>query len=221
MRVALVPMEVRAGEFAANVEEFRRRFEEALEYGPDVVVFPEYSLTGFEMWDFSGANLYGEILNLSVEMASAGKVHLVLGLLEREGECVYNSAVMVSPQGKVILKHRKFQEPMKFCRGKRLEVARTRWGRVAIIICGDLYNREILSQVRSAEPDYLFVPMEYTPDYGSLNDGDLKAMSERVRLMGSTALVVNSFPPGGAWAFDREGNLIASSEGSSLLVVEV
>ncbi|NPA80148.1 MAG: carbon-nitrogen hydrolase family protein [Thermotogae bacterium] len=221
MRVALVPMDVKVGDYASNVEEFRRRFGEAMEHAPDVVVFPEYCLTGFEMWDFRGADLWDEIVSLASETAAAGKVHLILGALERVGECVYNSAIVVSPEGKIILKHRKFQEPMRFCVGRRLSVAQTIWGKVAVIICGDLYNDEILGWVRRLRPDYLFVPMEYTPEYGALNDADLRAMGGRVRLMGTTTLVVNSFPPGGAWVFGRSGALIASSEGDRLLVVDV
>ncbi len=221
MRVALIPMEVRTGDFSSNLKEFRRRFEEAMKHKPEVIVFPEYCLTGFEMWDFSGAERYGEILRIAGDMASAAGVYLILGLLEKEEKCIYNSAIMVSPEGRVILKHRKFQEPMKFCRGSRLQVAHTPWGRVSIIICGDIYNEEILSRVRSARPDYLFVPMEYTPDHGPLNEEDVEAMSERFRSMGTTALVVNSFPPGGAWVFDADGNLIASSQGSHLLILDV
>jgi len=221
VRVALVPMEVRAGDFDANVREFHRRMEEALKYNPDIIVFPEYCLTGFEMWDFSGADLYHQILNIAVKTALESKVHLILGLLERAGVCVYNSAILVSPQGRVILRHRKFQEPMKFCTGSRVPVIDTRWGRVSVIICGDLYNREILQEILSGKPDYLFVPMEYTPDHGPLNDEDIRAMSLRIKLMGTTALIVNSFPPGGAWVFDKGGNLMASSNGSNLLVVDV
>ncbi len=221
MKVALVPMRVITGDFDANAGEFHRRFREALKHRPDVVVFPEYCLTGFEMWDFSGADLYDEIIELTENLASKSGVHIILGLLERDGNCIYNTAVMVSPEGRILLKHRKFQEPMKFCTGNKLEVASTPWGRVGIIICGDLYNSEILSRVRTAKPDYLFVPMEYTPDYGPLNGEDVRAMSGRVRLLGTTVLVVNSFPPGGAWVFERNGSLKVSSEGSSLLLVEV
>ncbi len=214
-------MKVKTGEFETNLKEMWRRLREAMGQRPDVVVFPEYFLTGFEMWDFSGADLYGEIRVTMLDAARRMGIYLVGGLLEREGDCVYNSALLVSPEGKVLLKHRKFQEPMKFCRGKEITAAPTPWGRVSVILCGDLYNRHVLSGIREVRPDYVFVPMEYAPDYGALNGGDIEAMSGRAHLMGTTLLVANSFPPGGSWVFGRDGSLISHSSGQDLLTVEV
>jgi len=57
MKVALIPMRVEVGNFKANWDEFKKRFNEALKHEPDFMVFPEYCLTGFEEWDFRGAKL--------------------------------------------------------------------------------------------------------------------------------------------------------------------
>jgi predicted amidohydrolase len=218
VRVALIPMRVEVGNFEANWREFERRFNEALEHEPDFVVFPEYCLTGFEEWDFSGAKLYDEIVERVSELARENGVYVVFGLLEPYKNCVYNSALLIGRNGEVLLKHRKFQEPMKFCTGNTVRTTKTEFGKVAIIICGDLYNKRIAKWVRRKKPDYLFVPMEYSPEYGEITPEDVGAMSERVKLLGVRTFVVNSFPPGGAWVFDGNGKLLASSEVEKILV---
>lgn len=214
-------MKVEVGNFEANWREFEKRFKESIEHAPDFVVFPEYCLTGFEEWDFSGAELYGEIVERVSSLAREAGVYIVFGLLEPHKNCVYNSALLIGQDGRVILKHRKFQEPMKFCTGNTVRTARTEFGKAAIIICGDLYNKRIAKWVRRKKPDFIFVPMEYSPDYGEPNEEDVKAMSERAELLGVRTFIVNSSPPGGAWVFSSDGKLVASSDGDGTLVVEV
>ena len=221
MKVALIPMRVETGNFEANWREFERRFNEALVHKPDFLVFPEYCLTGFEEWDFSGAGLYGEIVEKVSALAREAGVYVVFGLLEPYKNCVYNSALLIGRNGEVLLKHRKFQEPMKFCTGNTVRTARTEFGKVAVIICGDLYNRRIAKWVKRKRPEYLFVPMEYSPDYGEPNEEDVEAMAERVKLLGVETFIVNSYPPGGAWVFDKNGKLRAFSQGGQLLLVEM
>ena len=143
MKVALIPMRVKVNDFETNWQEFKQRFKEALEYSPDILVFPEYCLTGFKEWDFSGAKLYGETINRVSKLAKENSVYVIFGLLEPYKNCIYNSALLINREGEIILKHRKFQEPMKFCRGNTVKTTNTEFGKVSIIICGDLYNKRI------------------------------------------------------------------------------
>jgi len=221
MKVALIPMPVEEGNFEANWVEFKKRFKEALQYSPDFIVFPEYCLTGFREWDFSGAKLYAEIVERVSTLAKNNAVYVIFGLLEPYKNCVYNSALLINREGEVILKHRKFQEPMKFCTGNTVRTAKTEFGKVAIIICGDLYNKRIAKWIRKKKPDFLFVPMEYSPEGGKISEEDLKTMSERVKLLDVKAFIVNSYPPGGAWVFDEGGNLLSQSSGDRLLIFDI
>ena len=214
-------MKVEDGNFETNWQEFKRRFNEALTHEPDFVVFPEYCLTGFEEWDFSGAELYGEILERVSGLARKAGVYVVFGLLEPYRNCVYNSALLIGRNGEVLLRHRKFQEPYKFCTGNTVGTVKTEFGKVSIIICGDLYNKRIAKWIKRKKPDFIFVPMEYSPDYGELKEEDVEAMAERVRLLGVKTFVVNSYPPGGAWVFSSDGKLVESSWGDESLVVNI
>ena len=218
MKVALIPMRVKVNDFEANWKEFKRKFEEGLRYKPDILVFLEYCLTGFKEWNFSGAKLYDEIVQRVSKLAKENSVYVILGLLEPYKNCVYNSALLINREGEVILKHRKFQEPMKFCTGNTVRTAKTEFGKLAIIICGDLYNKRIAKWIKKKKPYYLFVPMEYSPETGKIIEEDIKVMSERVKLLEVKAFVVNSSPLGGAWVFDKNGELLAQSVGDYILI---
>ena len=224
MKVALIPMRVKVNDFEANWQEFEQRFKEALEYNPDILVFPEYCLTGFEEWDFSGAKLYGKIVNRVSELAKENSVYVILGLLEPYKNCVYNSALLINREGEVILKHRKFQEPMKFCTGNTVRTAKTEFGKLAIIICGDLYNKRIAKWIKRKRPDYIFIPMDRSP-WGDFNlEEEIKCMSERVNLLGVKTFIVNSYAHwdsfGGAWVFDKNGELLAQSVEDNILIFD-
>ncbi|AIF69863.1 carbon-nitrogen hydrolase [Palaeococcus pacificus DY20341] len=222
MKAALIPMRAKVNDFEANWKEFEQRFEEALEHSPDILVFPEYCLTGFDEWDFSGAKLYDEIVDRVSALAKENSVYVILGLLEPYKRCVYNSALLINREGEVILKHRKFQEPMKFCTGNTVRTAKTEFGKLAIIICGDLYNKRIAKWIKRKKPDYIFVPMDRSP-WGDFNlEEEIKCMGGRVKLLGVKTFIVNSYAHwdsfGGAWVFDENGELLAQSNGEKILV---
>jgi len=69
---------------------------------------------------------------------------VVAGLTERCGELVYNSAILVSPEGEILLHYRKINEldiGRKFyATGDQLAVARTEIGTVGINICADNFS---------------------------------------------------------------------------------
>jgi len=217
MKVVLIPMRVKVNDFETNWQEFKQRFKEALEYSPDILVFPEYCLTGFDESDFSGAKLYDEIVDRVSALAKENSVYVIFGLLEPYKNCIYNSALLINREGEIILKHRKFQEPMKFCTGNTVKTTNTEFGKVSIIICGDLYNKRIAKWVKKKKPDYLFVPMEYSPETGKIIEEDIKVMSERARLLEVKTFVVNSSPPGGAWVFDESGDLLTQTARDNVL----
>lgn len=224
MKVVLVPMRVRPGNFTSNWREFRKRFSEAVAHRPDFIVFPEYCLTGFRQWDFTPAKYYGEIIEKVSGLAAKHRVHVILGMLEPCGRTAYNTAVLIGRDGKVILKHRKLQEPMKFCRGNTFRTASTEFGTVGIVICGDLYNDEVKEMVLRSRPDHLFVPMDYSPEHLDLEE-EIRVMGSRVRELGVMTYIVNTYQHdgsfGGAWVFDPEGNLIAQSVADQALFVNL
>ena len=75
------------------------------------------------------------------EAARENRIHVCAGLVERAGDQHFNSAVLISPEGDVLLHHRKIHElamarSLYTC-GDRLGVAHTALGTIGLMICAD------------------------------------------------------------------------------------
>ena len=70
-------------------------------------------------------------------------VHICAGLIEWEGNKIFNAAVLIGPDGQVLLHHRKINEleigHAFYALGKRLAVAPTPLGTFGIMICADAF----------------------------------------------------------------------------------
>ena len=145
-RLAMVQMLVDGGQKKANLARAGRQIAEACHAGSQVVLLPEAltlgwthpsALTGAE--PIPGGESY-EFLS-----ACAGKhgVFICAGLLERNEDRIFNSAVLIGPDGKLLLLHRKINEleigHPYYALGDRLQVAETSWGRVGVMICADAF----------------------------------------------------------------------------------
>lgn len=105
-RVAAVQMEPRLGKVAENLEIIRSRLAEAADGGADLVVFPECAVSGY---GFSSRDegLAAAVSAAGPELGTVAKtceergVHCVLGLLERDGDNLFNAAALVGPAGLV------------------------------------------------------------------------------------------------------------------------
>jgi len=81
------------------------------------------------------------------EAAQSAGIYVVAGLTERSRDDLYNAAVLISPEGEILLKHRKINEvttaPKLYSIGDSLGVAKTPLGTVAINICADNFPNSL------------------------------------------------------------------------------
>jgi predicted amidohydrolase len=77
--------------------------------------------------------------------AQTHRVYLCAGLVERAGDRLFNAAVLVSPDGNILLHHRKLNEldiaHDLYAQGDRLAVAHTPLGTFGVMICADAFAR--------------------------------------------------------------------------------
>jgi 5-aminopentanamidase len=115
VRVAAVQMEPRIGEVDANLKAILDRFREATLAGARLVVFPECALTGYGFETKDEAMPCAEPIpglssrEVSAACAEAGSF-AIYGLLERDGDRLFNATVLVGPEG-VIGSYRKVHLP--------------------------------------------------------------------------------------------------------------
>ncbi len=146
MRIALAQMLVEPGARDSNLARAETFITQAATQGADVVVLPEALTLGWT--DPSARSLAdavpgGESFHRLRTAARRRGVHVCAGLVERAGEKLFNTAVLMDPSGELLLHHRKIHE-LDFARefyscGDRLGVAETPFGRIGLMICADAF----------------------------------------------------------------------------------
>jgi len=147
MKVAAVQMDVKLLEKERNLEKILASLESAARAGAGIVVFPECALTGYCFAGREEADPIAEpVPGPSSEKLWAAAKRLdcatVVGLLERDGDRVFNAAVVVTPQG-IVGTYRKLHLPYlgidRFVApgDKPFPVFETAHGKIGINICFD------------------------------------------------------------------------------------
>ena len=147
--VAGVQIGARLGDVEGNVERLLDGVRKAVAAGAHLAVLPETITSGylFESWDEAAAAARpidgDEVGSVATAAAELG-VHVVFGLLERDGKHIYNTAVLVGPSG-LLGRYRKRHLPFlgldRFVdKGDDQEAAvfATPLGRVGLAICYDI-----------------------------------------------------------------------------------
>jgi len=148
--------------------------------------------------------------------------HLCFGLLEVTESGVYNAAVLLDRKGEIILKHRKIEEKPPFVNGDAVRSVDTELGRLGLLICGDLFNKDV---IRRLDPSLslLIMPMsrsfdKRSPDVERWISEERQIYMDAVKAVGVATLIVNALEInteapsfGGAMIVSADGELLAES----------
>lgn len=148
LRLALAQMRVEGGRKSGNLARALDRIGEAAGRGAQMVVLPEAMTLGWtHPVSDDGPDEVPDSPTLHALRAAArrGGLYVCTGLIERQGGRIFNSAVLIDPQGEVILHHRKLNElgigHAAYELGDRLGVVDTPFGRIGVMICADAFAR--------------------------------------------------------------------------------
>jgi predicted amidohydrolase len=97
-------------------------------------------------------------------LAMKYNLYLVAGLVERAGHLLYNTAVLLGPDGKVQGKYRKVTLPRGeieggICPGDEYPVFETRFGRLGMMICYDGFFPEVARQLTNRGAEVIAWPV--------------------------------------------------------------
>jgi predicted amidohydrolase len=224
-------------DMAANLDAMVRMAHAAADIGTDVVLFPEAALTGLINDDdptrdlLLGQPIPGPATEAFAAVARARSLWIGVGLLERDGARLYDAAVLLSPVGEIVLEYRRISpgwhgrhaDPTVYVHGTDIPVVQTSWGRVAFLLCGDLFDDGLVQQARALELDWLLFPFARGFDDGTWDQArwdchELHEYAARVRMAGVTTLLVNYLCGddlrddgtfGGAWVISGTGEVLA------------
>jgi len=114
-QVAAVQMDVEIGDRQKNLERIVEFSRQAAGEGARLVVFPECALTGYCFESLEEAREHSEEIpgaatSVVQEVCRELDLHVVFGLIERDGDATYNAATCVGPSG-VLSSFRKIHLP--------------------------------------------------------------------------------------------------------------
>lgn len=146
VRLALAQLRVDPGDREATLARALQRIGDAAEQGASIVLLPEALPIGW-MAASTRADAdeipSGPTCTAFRDAAARHRVLVCTGIVERHGDAIFNAAVLIDPDGEVLLHHRKLNELEiahdLYARGDRLGVADTRLGRIGLMICADAF----------------------------------------------------------------------------------
>jgi len=151
--VATVQMQPALGQMEENlarINEFITRV--ATEQSVDLIVFPELATTGYEVgprFPYLAQRVPGPTVNLIAQRASEFGVYVAFGMVTKEKveSILYNSAVLVGPDGELAGQYNKLhlrgEERIAFRPGYRLHATETGIGTIGLMVGWDLAFPEV------------------------------------------------------------------------------
>ncbi len=145
-KIGMGQMLVTGGAVEENLSRASDVITKAAELGCKIVVLPECLDCGWTHPKSSqlAEPIPGAYSDRLAGAAQANHIYVVAGLTEKNGKHTYNSAVLISDHGEILLKHRKINiltiAQDIYAIGDRLGVVQTPLGTIGINICADNFS---------------------------------------------------------------------------------
>lgn len=212
--------------------------EDAADVDAEMVVFSEAAITGLVNtgnpdYDLSlGQSIPGTASEALCQLAARRQIWLATGLFERNEDRLYDTAILIGPDGVIRLRYRRIDPrwhhwhnrpcPIPiYAQGDEVPTASTPIGNAAFLLCGDLFNNTCLSRVKALDLDWLLFPMargfdEDVADMAMWHRQEKYLYAGRAREAGVNMMLVNQLTDdemggyfGGALFVSRSGGILA------------
>jgi len=149
LRLAIGQMECELGDLGANIERVSRLCEQAAADGCQMIVFPELALTGYAVGPgYSSASIHPRSPEVDRLKSLSKKIAIAVGFIEETEDAEFYNSAMYLERGHIRHVHRKvylpnyriFDERRYFGAGRGIWAFDTQWGRMAILVCGDMWH---------------------------------------------------------------------------------
>jgi len=190
-----------------NVEEFCTWIDKAAQRKPDIICLPEgMTMVGTELtYAVVAEPIPGPTSERLGELARRHNCYLVACYNERDGKGVYNTAILLDRQGRLVGKYRKFYVPREEIEGgvtpgEDCAVFETDFGKVGMMICWDVQYVEPAQRMALKGAEVIFLPI-----WGG-NETLMKA-----RAIENHVFLVSSGYDVPSWIIDPEGKVLAAA----------
>jgi predicted amidohydrolase len=203
---------------AENLEKFAQLIAKAADQKADIVCLPEgITLVGTDLNYISASEpIPGSSSQLLGELARKYHLYIIAGILERAGDVVYNTSVLIDKTGNVAGKYRKMSLPREeidggVTPGDSLPVFDTDFGRIGMMICWDVSFPETARTLAQKGAEVIFMPIWG----GNLTLAKARAIENQVYLVSSSYDMKTA-------VFDQEGEVMKeATKDDPVIVVDV
>jgi predicted amidohydrolase len=167
VRIAICQILVIDGDREGNFRRIEYALDQAEAQHAQIAVFPESSILGWENPDAHrlAAPIPGNDSDRIAALARKHVVMIAIGLDEKDGDKLYDSAILVDKTGKLLSKHRKINvlpelmtPPYSQGKPEDIGVVETEYGRFAVLICADTFTDAFVQRLKALHPDLMLVP---------------------------------------------------------------
>jgi predicted amidohydrolase len=174
MRIAISQRQSPHGAIEAGLAVMRQTAATASAEGAGLVIFPEMFLTGYNIGEavFQLAEpAAGPSSQKAAAIARKAGVALLYGYPERDGEAIYNSALLIDRDGRMLANYRKTHlygggEKKLFAPGDCLVTVKLGDLKVGILICYDVEFPEAVRALALAGAHLIAVPTALMEPFG-------------------------------------------------------
>ena len=190
VRLAICQILVIDSDREGNFRRIEYSLEAASAQHAQIAVFPESSILGWENPDAHkmATPIPGGDSNRIAALARKYGIMIAIGLDEKDGDHLYDSAILVDKSGKLLWKHRKINvlpelmtPPYSQGRPDDIGVVETEFGRIAVLICADTFSDAFVERMKTLKPDLMLVPYGWaaTDDKWPDHSKELEALVSR------------------------------------------
>ncbi len=224
VRIATVqygPVDTIAKTTQGAISLFEPMIKEASQKKAKIICLPEFLTSKFSSVGFvqSAHPIPGPDSKYLGELAKKYSIYIVAGLIESQAEQIFNTAVLIGPDGTLIGKYRKVAIPtdeyltLGISPGNEYPVFQTSFGKIGMMICWDGQYPSIARRLRDKGAEIIFLPVAgINPKLISAS-----AIVNQVYIVSSTFSTMKNWIRSGI--FDYEGNMIASGKYKGEVVI--
>ena len=241
MKIALASIKIDENNINNNVEKIiniTNRIIQENDKKIDFIIFPEDCFTALSLYDDPKMDIrLGKTIDSSEvskirETAMEKNIFLGFGFLETYEEKLYDSYIVIDDLGKIIFNYRRIHpgwhansaDKNFYGHGEKLVKFDTKFGSFVILICGELFDEDLIQKANKLNADFLINPILRA--YGNFSkkwlDEEIKFYAKQVEKVDCLSFLINGITNnddvdndddnyfGGAWVVSRMGTIISS-----------
>jgi len=215
----VLQMAAHTGELPANVDRLAELVRKHAD-GAELVVAPELVTSGYDLEVLARRGtelaepLDGPTAARVSELATETGATLVFGMLERDGDVLYDTAVVAAPGGELVPYRKSHLYPTEselFAAGTELVVASTPAGRLGMMICFEHAFPDVATTLALRGAQILVIPSAVPVGYEHLLTLRTRARAQDNQVFAVACNLTGDGFCGGSLVADPRGDVVAEA----------